>query len=169
MRLGYTFGPFDWPSSNSYAFLRFSLLTILYIATSSSPSTGFTLNRPVRVPKPASLHEDYNTTNNNITYYSILLLPVRNIPAGGVACNILCARRRVGHVVVNASFEWNVYCLRFTELLLIITGRSATVLYKLLLFYTSQCVCARVRMFIQWYISANFHQPLLRNHHRPNR
>lgn len=93
MRLGYTFGPFDWPSSNSYAFLRFSLLTLLYIATSSSPSTGLTLYRPVRVPKPASPDEDYNTTNNNITYYNILLLPVRNIPAGGVACNILCTRR----------------------------------------------------------------------------
>lgn len=44
----------------------------------------------------------------------LLLLPVRNIPAGGVACNILCARR-AGVMVVNASFEWNVYCLCFTE------------------------------------------------------
>lgn len=91
----------------------------------------------------------------------MLLLPVRNIPAGGVACNILCARQqrwaRGGECIVR------VECLLppFHR-----TSSSSPVdrrrFYINYCYFTHHRVCARAGAYNE-YISANFHHPLLRN------
>uniref|UniRef100_A0A2S2NJM0 Uncharacterized protein n=1 Tax=Schizaphis graminum TaxID=13262 RepID=A0A2S2NJM0_SCHGA len=98
----------------------------------------------------------------------LLLLPVRNIPADGVACNILCARRACGGE-----------CIVRVECLLPPFHRTSQpssadrrLFYINYCYFTHHCgprMRPRVCVCIQQYISANFHHPLLRNLDRPNR